>query len=290
MLERRVTISIFLVFVALCAGAGSCDSPTRSRGPRKPACWKAIVDTTGEGIRADHIPVWSTSGNLIAYVSAFDSCNNPYGGIYVTDLTSIPKDRLDIFGVHYRWLPGDSEMLVNTGLFFGGQLMKYNLASQTITDLEISTDRLQFDVSKDGNLVYYENGWIIEHDLRTGVERQLVQIGGGPAISPDGSKLAYAVGSINVFDLVDGTTRVLVAEGIHPTWTPDGNHVVYYHSTENEIHKVDSLGNITILSPGLGAPSVSPDGQTVLFPWSQNNVTHIWRVGIDGTGLRQFTR
>ena len=285
---RHMVLFVVAVFLALTAGF--CDSPTRSFGPRKPACWKPLVDTTGSAIVADRSPVWSPSGNLLVYKSFFDSCNSANEGIYVTDMVGVRKDKLDIDGNFFRWLPGDSELVVNVGDFFGGEIAKYNTSTATTTPMGINTFTLQFDVSKDGRYLFYDDGFIRRRDLQTGEDTALIEFGGHPAISPDGSLLVYAVGTINLLELGTGKIDTLAPKGTFPSWSPDGLFLVYYHPTKLEIHKVDLAGNTTVLARGIGAPTITPDGKQVYFPWTENNVMHIWRVNIDGTGLEQFTR
>jgi eukaryotic-like serine/threonine-protein kinase len=77
-------------------------------------------------------------------------------------------------------------------------------------------------------------------------------------------------------------------------WTPDGQ-IVYINQTgdSNSLILVKSDGSEprTILKTKekMGDPSVSPDGQAVYFTSEQDGTPHIWRINLDGTGLKQIT-
>jgi len=153
----------------------------------------------------------------VAFVGYFDSCNNPHNAIYLTESGGKSRRALNIFGSVVHWLPpGDSLLIVNEGLFGGGELVKYNIETNVKTPMGIQTLQSDFDVSLNGRFIYYDDGWISEYDLITGASRRLVEFGGSPAIYPSGNQLLYLVGKLNLFNLRDSTTITISSQILFP--------------------------------------------------------------------------
>ena len=155
----------FVLAVAVCPFlvlAGCDDDPVRPVNDL-PACWKPLVADTAvfpdppPPGTAQSAPVWSHSGDKVAYSSRYDSCNDPDPGIYIAGAQGgARRYKIPVSGAHFKWLPGDTELIVNAGFFTGGELVIYNLNTDSITPLGIHTRFPIFDVSDDGRYIYYE--------------------------------------------------------------------------------------------------------------------------------------
>ena len=121
-----------------------------------------------------------------------------------------------------------------------------------------------------------------------------------PQLSPDGQYVAYEGQLGYTFDIYvvarNGGTLLAsvnppaVGEGyVRPTWTPDGLLVVAGGPTNPGLYLSDTTWtNFTRFDQNLASPdqpAVSPDGKTVAFVLN----SHIFTVGIDGTGVTQRT-
>ncbi len=265
-----------------------------SDSPVKPVetntCWQPL-DSSITGSSHSEGPAWSPSGKLVAFVGYFDSCNNPHNAIYLTESGGKSRRALNIFGSVVHWLPpGDSVLIVNEGLFGGGELVKYNIETDVRTPLGINTTSTFFDISRDGRFIYYDDVWISEYDLATNTSRMLIEFGASPAISPSGLLLSYGVGTLNIFDLSDSTIRILRDQVLSTSWVND-TLLAFYSNEARRIGLIDLNGNETDITTGFGPISVSPDDNNILFrTFSADGNIHIWIVDIDGAGRREFIR
>jgi len=135
----------FLLLLVTVVGLCSCeDSPVRPKARHTiPDCWNPLaVDTTGypdpAPTQAQSSPVWSNSGKLVAYLSFYDSCNVRDVGLYIADSGGgAVRRKIPVFGAYCQWLPGDSELIVSTGFGGAGELVLYNLNTDSATPLGI---------------------------------------------------------------------------------------------------------------------------------------------------------
>ncbi len=289
------------------ACAGCDDDPVRPVNDL-PDCWKPLVaDTVGNPDpapgSAQSSATWSTAGDQVAFFSRFDSCNDVDQGIYIASSDGGARRRkIPALGPFFKWMPGDTELMINTGFGFGGELVIYNLLSDSITPLGIQTRFPIFDISDDGRYVYYEgepapqhqSATIYEYDLVTKTEWAVV-MGAGPAISPDRSMLAYGFGTFRIYRFSDSSITELPGGG-RADWTPDGQSIVYADGL-GKIFITDLLGNLTEItgqagvSGAFGPVSVSPDGLIILYQRiSSDFFRHIWKITIDGNSATQFTQ
>jgi dipeptidyl aminopeptidase/acylaminoacyl peptidase len=140
-------------------------------------------------------------------------------------------------------------------------------------------------------------------------ERQLTRLGASiEAMSwaPDGRSLALAGNRSGAYDicridLPDGAPHRLTRDAryeVYPIFTPDGREILYVRLDErwvdHEIVRIDrDGGNPRVIlrdenffdyhyGRTFGYPTISPDGQTVLFRSHRSGWINYWAVGIDG--------
>ncbi len=245
---------------------------------------------------AETNPAFSNNGERIAFLSAFDSMGNAALGIYISDSTGEQKFPTGVLGPKVEWLTGDSELIINTGLYGGGELVLYHLGSQIVRSLGISTYLPAFDVSKDGKYLFYV-GPTIDSTHSSGIYRyslidssvEAITDGTEPSVSQDGSKLVFSGKTICYYLFNDSSQQCTGFQGRHPIWTHDGQSIVYNNS-KGEIFVADLSGNTRYLVDGQGSMDISPDGSTLLFARVASDfLIHIWRINLDGTGLQQVT-
>ena len=273
----------FVLVAAVCpflllAIIGCDDSPTRSVIVR-PDCWKPLVNEDEVAGFAEGAPAWSHDGLKVAYASEYDTCNDFNPIIIITDRFGLTKRAINIVGAHMRWLPGDTELVISAGRF-GGPLVIYNLNTDEITPLGISTRFPPFDVSKDGERIYFEGDRpgqfpsfaIFEYDIPTSTLTELV-IGAHPDISPDGTKLAFTNGDLFVLTIDSGITRSVGSGGKFPSWLPGGDRLVY-DDRVGRIRITDLNGNSEFLIGELGAKGGGAAGR--ITGWKDNSVSKLY--------------
>jgi Tol biopolymer transport system component len=300
-----------VIILATTVAFGSCeDNPVRPKPSRTvPDCWSPlVVDTVGHPdpapSQAQSSPVWSNSGKLVAYFSFYDSCNVRDLGIYVADSSrGAFRRKIPVFGAYCQWLPGDSELIVNTGFGGAGELVLYNLNTDSAMPLGIQTRFPMFDVSRDGRYIYYEGeptpphrgASIYEYDRVSGTEWAVVQ-GAVPGISPDGKYLAFVVGPLFLYTFSDSTIRELAPSAGLPDWTSDSKHIVH-DDRFGKLFITDLSGNSRFVTgehesfAGVSGPiSISPDGTRILYKHLASDFfRHIWETNLDGILRSQFS-
>jgi len=289
---------------------GCEDSPVQPKAPTTvPSCWNSLfVDTAGNPnafpLEAQSAPVWSNSGELVAYFSYFDSCNVRDPGIYIADSArGAFRRKILVFGAYYQWLPGDTELIVNTGFGGSGQLVHYNLNSDSVTPLGIQTQFPVFDVSNDGRYIYYEGEpepshprlSIFEYDRETGVVWAIAE-GASPGVSPDRTYLAYVAGPLYLFRFSDSTITEIAPRGGFLDWTPDGRSIVHSDRigklliTDIDGNSQEILG-VHSRDGAFGPISLSSDGKRLLYQRvSDDFFLHIWETNLDGSLTKQFSQ
>jgi Tol biopolymer transport system component len=298
-MSRMMTnIPVILLVGLLAIGLGNCnDSPVRPKETN--TCWKPIMADPDSPQPHSTTAVWSPSGKYVVFLGFFDSCNNPSTSLYITETGGKSRTALNMVGSMARWLPpGDSVLIINEGLFVGGELVKYNIETRVRTPLGIQTRLPLFDVSEDGKYVFFE-GDPIDSTSAGGIYRfdfsneEIIPIspGGSPAVSPSGTLLALSKGPLFVFDLATRVVLQLNADGRIPDWTRNSQNIVYRNLRPPEIRVTDLAGQAITLQEGFGAPNVSPDGNWVLYEsLSSDNYEHVWITSIDAEVKREFIK
>jgi hypothetical protein len=129
----------------------------------------------------------------------------------------------------------------------------------------------------------------------------------GPRMSPDGSWIAYTSRTLTRFRAIrlvrpDGLEDRWLAHrngGDALSWTPDGRTIVYdepeidrLFTTHSDLKTVEvKSGRVRRLTRGLRArePDVAPDGRELAFVRRMADRSEIWRMSLDGGGLRALT-
>lgn len=155
--------------------------------------------------------------------------------------------------------------------------------------------------SPDGNrIAFYSNCENNQRDIymmnRDGSGRKKLTTSNAedtfPSFSPDGNSITFTStrnGREQIFLMnVDGSDQRLIADGCSSTFSPDGNWL--WFSTicgDSDIKRIqlDGTGLSTIGSMFGQNPSLSPDGQFVVF---QSN-DDIWIMNVDGSNPIQLT-
>jgi len=221
-------------------------------------------------------PSWSPDGKMIA-TTAGSSRGGVHFGVVGIDVASgeevplSPRRWEHVLGT--AWLPD------NSGLILLAKLTPASLVHQ----------------------LYFLS-------LATGKEHQITQDHwnylGRPSITRDGGEILI-VGSSSAHSLcftlpTDPATYQSYTEGSGEdggegiSWTPQGE-VVHTRRDEKGINIwiSDLRGRSRQLTRDLGSnryPVVSPDGRDIVFSSSQTGQIHLYRIGPDGTGLRQLTQ
>lgn len=245
-------------------------------------------------------PTWSFGGDMIAFFSVSDSLGEHAPGIYISDSLGNSRRPTGIISVSAKWLPGDTEMIANSGVSGPGGFTIFNLNTGATRTLGLASSFPQFDVSDDGKFIYYvgptiDSIWatgIYRYDMSNGTVLAFKD-GWTPAISPDGSVLTYARATVCtqiIGDTVENCVPGLDGFPVWPIWSEVSQEIIYSNG-RGEIHVTDLSGRDRFLSIGAGFPSLSRDGLSILFSRPSSDFKmHIWRVNVDGTELRQVTR
>jgi len=166
----------------------------------------------------------------------------------------------------------------------------------------------QYDVSRDGTLVYRENlparrqvaeiRWIDSAGKQQPLRAMPAEYASIPRVSPDGKKIVMAIREpsgqdVWVYDTGrDALTRLTFGEQafVNPTWTPDGQYIVagsigagiFWVRADGASRVQPLVPTKTITFPA----SFSPDGKHLAY-YDVSGSAQIWTVAIDaGKGLK----
>lgn len=210
------------------------------------------------------LPIWSSDGSKLAYVSWRDRSSGPWGApvLVVRDLVSgaVRETRLTMTVEPVQrpaWSPDESTLVLRGSLLGQKGLYRVAVADGKAELLHASDDQAidSPTFSVDGRTLFFWQdlanvSHIVAHDLESGGERVVVQVEGREkinafALSPDGKTIAFrhqredhpirdlvravSVDGGEVRDLLDETVEK--DWNIHGragmAWTPDGQGIVF---------------------------------------------------------------
>ncbi len=112
--------------------------------------------------------------------------------------------------------------------------------------------------------------------------------------SPDGTRLVFSRSGVLSFINADGTGLVSTGvSGIDPAWSADGTQIAYQGFTAGNagIWVMDMSLTPRRLTTAVQQdefPSWSPDGLRLVFDRVENNVSHLYTINADGSGITRL--
>jgi Tol biopolymer transport system component len=253
----RTAIRGFLTFLVLALSAAALLAPSAFAKPAEIAyrCDEvdiclidpdnpgAIVNLTDNGSKTfDGEPVWSPSGDRIAFVSQEKGFQN----IFVMS-------------------PDAPGQMVNVAT----QLTHY-VESSSIYELSWSPDGTKLAYEREQGA--FRQIFVVAADGSTLTPLSIAAPGEHPTWSPDGGKIAFSKGAEQVWTTnADGSNAIAPvtnALGHDPTWSPDGTFIAYDHKNA----QFGGWYEVNVAHVGGGTPAVLPANfaQWTFATWSPN--------------------
>jgi len=282
-----------------------------------------IISSSGSGLRNltndlqrdDSLPVWSPTGDKIAFSSY---ASNDYG-IFVMNPDGTEKIRLTTDldnGISLAWSPdgtkiafdafvsGDPEIYVMNADGTGLNNLSNHPANDTTPSWSPDSTQIVFRSERDGSNgeIYIVNvdGTdlfnLTNNDSFDFISERV------SAWSPDGTKIIFSSFSDDNTEIyvinVDGTqlTNLTQRQGddFDPTWSPDGSKIAFaFLSADREFSGIevmnsDGTGKIKLVTTEYFSyyhPIWSPDGNQLAFTVYSGGTEDVFVVNADGTGL-----
>lgn len=277
------------------------------------ACDLGTSGTEVAGNWGDYEPAWSPDGSEIAV-----SSTRPKGGldfdIYLMDMQGQTVSLTDgLFAGSPSWSPDGLSVAFSTGS------QRIYIVSRDGSELS----QIPTDVTVLGNVAWSPSGEAIAFtsggvnladeiyvlDVVTSKTKRLTAPGPSSdhlSWSPDGTQAVYRRfadpdGEDGIYRMqADGSNVVqLLIDSdplLDPAWSPCGTQIAFAADDQGKfaIHLMDSDGsNVSVLTDGLGddrSPTWSPDCSQIAFSSNRDgDVSSIWIIGVDGSGLRKLT-
>ena len=247
-----------------------------------------VMGRTGESVRRitseGFSPAWSPDGQTLAYVT--ESTAQPYGrstrsGLWIVNLSTGERRQLPAEdAMQPAWSP-DGKRVAYWGLL--GDSVQRDLWTVAVSggDPVRLTDDPAVDWSpawsRDGRFVYYASDGNGQQNLwRIGIDGATGQPQGQPEPvtlpRPFLGQLSFAA---------DGTTLAATS------FTTQSN--VELLTVDAASGSVTARRRVTNVSENTSSPSISADGQSIVFWRNNNGQEDLWVVKRDGTGLRRLT-
>jgi Tol biopolymer transport system component len=115
----------------------------------------------------------------------------------------------------------------------------------------------------------------------------------GSSWSPDGTRLVFCrMGNLFLIN-ADGTGLTSTGvSGTHPAWSPDGTQIAYGSINGDGIWAMDMSFTPRRLTTAVQQdeyPGWSPDGLHLVFQRTESNVSHLYKIGADGSGAARVS-
>ncbi|HEV7614715.1 MAG TPA: hypothetical protein VGO36_00620 [Solirubrobacterales bacterium] len=268
-----------------------------------PATPSAVTDLTDNGEKTyDEEPVWSPSGDRVAFVSREPGKDQ---NIFVMT-PDAPGQSINLATqlTHYAengsiselvWSPDGTKLAYEREQSAFRQIFVVAADGSTLTPLTIASPGEHPSWAPDGGKIAFSKGseqvYTTNADGSNAIASVPNALGHDPAWSPDGTFIAYDHRNaqaglwydVNVANLGGGTPTVIpanFAQWTFATWSPNGAKLAYHstaessvtHENENFIRIVNRDGSENVPLPPKDAvnvynhvPSWSPDGTRVTF-------------------------
>jgi Tol biopolymer transport system component len=253
-------------------------------------------------------PDWSPDGSLLAGVINNESNQAVVIRSMVTDEEReirIGERKIEWSGI--RWTPDGKAIVVTASeAGKGRELIRIDVKTGQVTSLMPLTARARFELSPDGNTIFYvRSPGLVAHDLRSGKETVVSEKQGLYAglVSPDGKRLLIATGTegdksqvLFIMPVAGGEARELVRidkEKEVPfwgsaAWSPDGRYIVYFKGVKGkerewQLWRIPADGGeaqflgLNITGQLTGELRLHPDGHRVAIDAVMLNL-EVWKM------------
>jgi Tol biopolymer transport system component len=253
-------------------------------------------------------PDWSPDGSLLAGVINNESNQAVVIRSMDTDEEReirIGERKIEWSGI--RWTPDGKAIVVTASeAGKGRELIRIDVKTGQVTSLMPLTARARFELSPDGNTIFYvRSPGLVAHDLRSGKETVVSEKQGLYAglVSPDGKRLLIATGTegdksqvLFIMPVAGGEARELVRidkEKEVPfwgsaAWSPDGRYIVYFKGVKGkerewQLWRIPADGGeaqflgLNITGQLTGELRLHPDGHRVAIDAVMLNL-EVWKM------------
>lgn len=252
--------------------------------------------------RSDRNPRVLDDGTVM-YISSKEGKAYESDKIFMTTILNgaiqqVKIPNLDIAGIYeHAYSPNGIKAYLRFSGFSTEQGKRKKIKETGIWEIELATGKKR-KITKEGGLIAMleAHGELTKENLwRHSIEDH--------SLSPDGKTLAYQWDNgkegpgngqgIYIQD-INGEPKKL-AEGYHPSWSHDGKGIIFvsYHPFNAIAYASVKDGEVKIIKDfpdgdRVWFPTLSPDGERVVFDGVFDSKAYLMLINSDGTGLKRF--